>query len=90
MNPEFVEYNITVAASLLDRFANANIPSRLIINTPPETIHPDFIADTDEVGRKILVTPPFCGRNGVLTRCECSRGSRCAIRCRSSVCSTTF
>ncbi|HIX92163.1 MAG TPA: DUF58 domain-containing protein [Firmicutes bacterium] len=66
MNPEFIEYNITVAASLLDRFANANIPSRLIINTPPETIHSDFIADTDEIGSKILVTPPFCGRNGCL------------------------
>ncbi len=65
-NPEFVEYNITVAASLLERFASNNIPVRLIANTPPETIHGDFIAGNDEKGKQILVTPPFSGKNGLL------------------------
>ncbi len=65
-NPEFIEYNITVAASLLERFTSNNIPVRLIANTPPETIHADFIAGDDEDGKKILVTPPFVGKNGQL------------------------
>ena len=65
-NPEFIEYNITVAASLLERFAAENIPVRLIANTPPETIHSDFVASQDETGSKILVTPPFSGKSGVL------------------------
>ncbi|MBO5217904.1 MAG: DUF58 domain-containing protein [Clostridia bacterium] len=65
-NPEFIEYNITVAASLLERFAAANIPVRLIANTPPETIHADFIAGSDETGKQILITPPFSGKNGLL------------------------
>jgi hypothetical protein len=65
-NPEFIEYNITVAASLFERFASENTPARLIANTPPETIHSDFIAGGSEIGRKILVTPPFVGKYGTL------------------------
>ena len=42
--PEFIEYNITVAATLIGRFASENVPVRLIANTPPETIHSDFTA----------------------------------------------
>ena len=64
--PEFIEYNITVAATLIGRFASENVPVRLIANTPPETIHPDFTAGEDEDGKKILVTPPFSGKYGVL------------------------
>ena len=64
--PEFVEYNITVAASLLEKFANENVPVRLIANTPPETISPDYIAGEDETGKKILMTPPFVGKFGTL------------------------
>jgi len=63
---EFIEYNITVAASLLERFATDNVPSRLIANTPPESIHEDFYAGDDEVGKKIMVTPPFTGKSGLL------------------------
>ncbi len=65
-NPEFIEYNITVATSLLERFITNNIPVRLIANTPPETIHPDFIACDDEDGKKILSSPSFVGKNGLL------------------------
>ena len=65
-NPEFIEYNITVAASLLERFANDNVPVRLIANTPPETLNPDYIAGSDEVGQQIMMTPPFVGKFGVL------------------------
>ncbi len=66
-NPEFIEYNITVAATLLERMTLDNIPVRLIANTFPDSVHPDFIADDDdEVGRKMLVTPPFLGKNGLL------------------------
>ena len=64
--PEFIEYNITVAATLIGRFAAENVPVRLIANTPPETIHSDFTAGEDETGKKILVTPPFSGKYGVL------------------------
>ncbi len=64
--PEFIEYNITVAASLLERFAKENVPVRLIANTPPETIHSDFTASDDETGEKLLITPPFCGKYGLL------------------------
>ena len=64
--PEFIEYNITVAATLIGRFASENVPVRLIANTPPETIHSDFTAGEDETGKKILVTPPFSGKYGVL------------------------
>jgi len=39
---------------------------RLIANTPPETIHADFVAGSDEKGKQILVTPPFSGKNGLL------------------------
>lgn len=64
--PEFIEYNITVAASLLERFSKENVPVRLIANTPPETISADYIAGDDETGRKILMTPPFVGKFGTL------------------------
>ncbi|MCI8387719.1 MAG: DUF58 domain-containing protein [Clostridiales bacterium] len=65
-NPEFIEYNITVAATLLERLARDNTPARLIVNTPPETIHSDFIAGDDETGSKIMVTPKFTGKSGIL------------------------
>ncbi len=65
-NPEFIEYNITVAASLLERFANENVPVRLIANTPPEAVGNDNIASTDEIGSKILITQPFVGKFGTL------------------------
>ncbi|MBQ8509277.1 MAG: DUF58 domain-containing protein [Clostridia bacterium] len=65
-NPEYIEYNITVAASLLERFTSENVPVRLIANTPPETIHADFIASDDDTGRNILITPAFCGKYGLL------------------------
>lgn len=65
-NPEFIEYNITVAASLIGRLAAENSPVRLIANTPPETIHEDYRAGSDETGSKIMMTPPFTGKYGVL------------------------
>ena len=65
-NPEFIEYNITVAASLLERFAKDNVPVRLIANTPPETLNSDYIAGTDEIGSEIMMTPPFVGKFGVI------------------------
>ena len=65
-NPEFIEYNITVAASLLERLCAANVPVRLIANTPPETVHQDFIAGDDETGRGILITEPYSGKAGLL------------------------
>jgi hypothetical protein len=65
-NTEFIEYNITVAASLIERFASENVPVRLIANTPPETIHADFVASDTEIGRKILVTPSLVGKYGTL------------------------
>lgn len=63
--PEFIEYNITVAATLIGAFRRRERPVRLIANTPPETIHSDFTAGEDETGKKILVTPPFSGKYGV-------------------------
>ncbi len=65
-NPEFIEYNITVAASLLERFLSDNIPVRLIANTDPAALAPDCKADESETGQKILVTEPFCGKQGLL------------------------
>lgn len=65
-NSEFIEYGITVAASLVERFAAENVPVRLILNTPPETIPDGMPAGEDDVGRRILVTREFTGKNGVL------------------------
>ena len=59
-NFDFIEMNISVAASLIDRLAGNDIPVRFFANTPPETVN-GYSAGEDEVGAKILATEEFCG-----------------------------
>ena len=66
-SPEFIEYCITVAASILDRVSHENVPVKIISNTPPEAISPEFRASDDEIGEKILFTPPYEGKQEILT-----------------------
>lgn len=62
---DFIEMNISVAASIIDRLSGNDIPVRFITNTPPETLG-GYSAGTDEVGRKLLMTEEFCGHADTL------------------------
>jgi hypothetical protein len=65
--PEFVEYAITVAASVFDLVSSDNIPVRLIANVPPEAIDPSFTADPDdENASKLLMTRQYCGKHDTI------------------------
>ena len=57
---DFIEMNISVAASIIDRLSGNDIPVRFITNTPPETLGA-YSAGSDELGRKLLMTEEFCG-----------------------------
>lgn len=59
-NFDFIEMNISVAASLIDRLAGNDIPVRFFTNTPPETVN-GYSAGDGEVGKNILATEEFCG-----------------------------
>jgi len=62
---DFIEMNISVAASIIDRLSGNGIPVRFITNTPPETIG-GYSAGDDRVGSKLLMTEEFCGHADTL------------------------
>ena len=62
---DFIEMNISVAASIIDRLSGNDIPVRFITNTPPETLD-GYSAGDDVVGRKLLMTDEFCGHADTL------------------------
>lgn len=62
---DFIEMNISVAASIIDRLSGNDIPVRFITNTPPETLGA-YAAGNDEVGCKLLMTEEFCGHADTL------------------------
>lgn len=62
---DFIEMNISVAASIIDRLSGNDIPVRFITNTPPETLK-GYSAGDDGVGRKLLMTDEFCGHADTL------------------------
>lgn len=66
-NPAAIEQCITVCASILDRVAAANLPMRLIVNTPPEGYPEAIPVDDTGVGAQILMTPVYEGRRDTLT-----------------------
>ena len=64
ISEEDVERGITVAASILDRVSRLNMPVRLIMNTPPETLseNPDSSPlCEDGTGRQITVSRAYSG-----------------------------
>ncbi len=62
-----VELAITVAASILDRVSQDNIPVRLICNTdPPEDRMSAACCEDDGFGEKIFVSEPYKGRGEML------------------------
>lgn len=66
-NPAAIEQNITVCASILDRVAAANLPMRLIVNTPPAEFPEAVPVDDEGVGAEVLMTPVYEGRRDTLT-----------------------
>ncbi len=62
---DFIEMNISVAASIIDRLAGGDIPVRFIANTPPKTVG-GYSAGDDETGRELLMTDDFCGHADTL------------------------
>ena len=64
-SPDYIEMCITVCASILDKVSADNIPIRLFMNTPPESIGLSNDVD-DETGKQILFTPVYKGKENIL------------------------
>ncbi|MCD7776068.1 MAG: DUF58 domain-containing protein [Firmicutes bacterium] len=62
-----VELCITVAASILDRISQENVPVRIISNTPPSAVGEMYAADTEGIGRDILFTGAFEGKRDMIS-----------------------
>ncbi len=75
-----VELAITVAASILDRVSQDNVPVRLICNTtPPEEGLNASLGDGDEVGEKIFFSNPYKGRGEMLSALRMLSGMELSV-----------
>jgi len=77
---EYIEMCITVAASILDKVSQENIPVRLYANTPPKSIGEEAVSD-DEIGSQILVTRPFQGKRDTITALRLLAALKMEISC---------
>ncbi len=77
---EYIEMCITVAASILDKVSQENIPVRLFANTPPQSIGEESVSD-DEVGSQIVVTRPFRGKQDMITALRLLAAFKMQISC---------
>ncbi len=80
-DPESVEYAITVCASILDRISAENVPVRLIVNTPPDAVSEEYRADTEGVGRDILMTPAYEGKRDMISALRLLASIRMEMSC---------
>ncbi|MCD7747897.1 MAG: DUF58 domain-containing protein [Firmicutes bacterium] len=65
-SPDSVELCITVAASILDRISQENVPVRIISNTPPAYLGEGLAADSEGIGRDILFTGAYEGKRDMI------------------------
>ncbi len=81
-SPEYIEMCITVCASILDKVSANNIPVRLLVNTPPETVGMENIND-DKTGRQILMTRPYRGKGDIMDALRLLSAIKLEISCQT-------
>lgn len=79
-SPEYIEMCITVAASILDKMSADNVEVRMFVNTPPASVGMTALSD-DEVGARLTVTEPFCGKRDTLTALRILASLKMEISC---------
>ncbi len=79
-SPEHIEMCITVCASILDKISSDNIPVRIFANTPAENIA-DCVNEEDDIGKKVLVTPTYRGKNDILSAFRMLASLKLEISC---------
>jgi hypothetical protein len=84
---DHIDTCVTVCASILDKTAVEYIPVSIIANTQPDSIDPDSAADLilnetdDEIGRQILMTRPYKGRNDIISALRMLASFKYSVSC---------